>query len=60
MLIVAVATDVSLDSTVTLPWAFVTVNVPLFGYAIVPLDLLIVIGFVPLDTVHVYFALEAL
>ena len=47
-----VAMLVSPDVTVTVPWALLTVNVSLFGYAIVPPQLFTTIGLSALFTVH--------
>ena len=52
-LTLAVATPVLLVATNNVPWAPLTVNVPLFGYAIDPLSELIAIGFAALLTEHV-------
>ena len=52
-LIDAVATVVVPDDTVTAPCALLTVNVPLFGYAIVPLLALRVNGLFACVTVQV-------
>ena len=56
----AVATLVVPDDTLNVPWAALTVNVPLFGYVIVPLLALNVIGLAPLAIVTATVLLDAL
>ena len=56
----AVATDVVPDVTETVPWAPLTVNVPVLGYVIEPLVALRLIGFAAFLVYNVYVALDAL
>ena len=58
LLMLAVATPSAFDDTLSVPWAPLTVNVSVFGYAIVPLVLLIVIGFAAFLVYKVYVLLD--
>ena len=56
----AVAMVLDADDTLNVPWAPLTVNVPVLGYVIEPLVALRLIGFVAFLVYNVYVALDAL